>query len=370
MRTLRIAFAVILACLVPLAASAQSWTVQASGMDTDLRGVGAAYFTDAQGVVKPVVWACGSNGVILRSTDEGKTWKRLRVSGGDKLNFRGIVAFDADLAFVMAIGNGDKSRIYKTTDGGATWQLEFTGPRKETFLDAIACYTKVHCFALGDPIDGKFLFLETTDGEEWRDVPRDAMPDALPKEGAFAASNTSLSVHGQDLYFGTGAAARARVFRSADFGRTWSVTETPIAAGNDSSGIFSLDAHWAPMLLAVGGDYSEPALHGRAAALSRDDGKTWELAQQQPGGFRSAVSVINDAIAVAVGPNGIDVTTDRGATWRHADSSLNLNAVTILDLKNGWAVGPKGTIARFPGVEKYLVRATHSDGEATPAAMP
>jgi len=370
MRILQIVLALIFAGFAPVAASAQSWTVQNSGMDTDLRGVSAAYFTDAQGAVKPVIWACGSNGVILRSTDQGKTWKRLRVGGGEKLNFRGVVAFDADVALVMSIGNADKSRIYKTTDGGATWQLQFTGPRKETFLDAIACYTKLHCFALGDPIDGKFLFLETTDGEQWHDVSRDTMPDALPKEGAFAASNTSLSVHGHDLYFGTGATARARVFHSPDFGRTWSVTETPIASGNDSSGIFSLDARRAPMLLAVGGDYNEPALHGRAAAFSRDDGKTWEPAQQQPGGFRSAVSVIDDAIAVAVGPNGIDVTGDRGATWKRVDSSLNLNAVAILDLKNGWAVGPKGTIARFPGLEKYLVRNIRPDGEQTSAARP
>jgi photosystem II stability/assembly factor-like uncharacterized protein len=58
----------------------------------------------------PAVWASGSNGVILRSTDLGKTWKRLHVAGGDTLDFRGIVAFNATTAYLMSSGEGQKSR--------------------------------------------------------------------------------------------------------------------------------------------------------------------------------------------------------------------------------------------------------------------
>ena len=55
------------------------WTVQTSGIDTNLRGVSIAEFMDSHQAPAPVVWASGSNGVILRSTDGGKTWQRLRV---------------------------------------------------------------------------------------------------------------------------------------------------------------------------------------------------------------------------------------------------------------------------------------------------
>lgn len=356
----------ILFSLAAADAAAQLWTVQTSGLDTNLRAVSAASSPDAKGDPQPVVWASGSNGVILRSTDSGKTWKRLNVKGGDSLDFRGIVARDANLAYVMSIGNGEKSRIYKTIDGGATWKVQFTGARKEVFLDAIVCYTEIHCFALGDPIDGKFLFLETADGEEWQEVPREKMPAALPNEGAFAASNSSLTVHGADVYFGTGGAAASRVFHSPDFGRTWTVAETPIAAGNSSSGIFSLDANWTPGLLVVGGDYKEPSRSARSAAISRDGGKTWELANPLPEGFRSGVSVVNDSIAVAVGPSGEDI----GALvlgWKHTDS-VNLNAVTISDPMNGWAVGPKGTIARFRGIKTYTDGLTGSSTRLFPAS--
>lgn len=347
----RVSSTVVLLVLAGTPAEAQWWTVQTSGLDTNLRAVSAAWSRDAKGEAIPVVWVSGSNGVILRSINSGKTWKRLIVKDGGSLDFRGIAARDADVAYILSVGSGDKSRIYKTADGGATWKLQFSGTRKEVFLDALVCYTDVHCFALGDPIDGKFLLLETTDGDEWQELPGDNMPAALPNEGAFAASNSCLAVHGPDIYFGTGGAATARVFHSPDFGRTWAVSDTPIASGSASSGIFSIDAHWTPYLLVVGGDYKEPQRAAQSAAISRDGGKTWELSDPLPGGFRSGVSVVNDSIAVAAGPSGEDMGT-LVLGWKHTDS-FNLNAVNMLDRLDGWAVGPKGTIARFRSMRTY-----------------
>src|SRR2546430_12053352 len=213
---------------------------------------------DAKGVPGPVVWASGSNGMILKSVDEGKTWKRLPVNGGDALDFRGIVAFSEKVAYLMSSGEGEKSRIYKTTDGGETWKLQYTDKRKEFFLDAIACLSETHCFALGDPIDGKFLLLNTTDGEHWNPLPRENCAAALPCEGAFAASNPCLAISGEEIFFGTGGPA-ARVFPSLDSGRTWTAAETPIASGKASAGIFSLTIGDDNRVMAVGGDYRNPA---------------------------------------------------------------------------------------------------------------
>src|SRR5437016_13699454 len=119
-------------------ADAKWWKVQASGIDTNLRGVSVAETPDAKGVPVPVVWASGSNGVILKSVDEGKTWKRLPVNGGAALDFRGIVAFSEKVAYLMCSGEGEKSRIYKTTDSGETWKLQYTYKRKVFFLDTMA----------------------------------------------------------------------------------------------------------------------------------------------------------------------------------------------------------------------------------------
>ena len=328
-------------------AEAQWWKVQTTGLDTNLRGVSAAYMPDAKGKFVPAVWASGSNGVILRSLDQGVTWKRLHVDGGDALDFRGIVAFNATTAYLMSSGDGEKSRIYKTIDGGETWTLQYTGNRKEVFLDSIACLSETHCITLGDPLDGKFLLLTTTDGEHWNPLPNDEMPAALPTEGAFAASNTCLALYGENIFFGTGGPA-ARVFHSTDSGHTWTVAETPITHGNASSGIFSISRGDGEDLVVVGGDYRDPKHASAVAAYSHDQGKTWQLSEQQPGGYRSSVACVDDTLCVAVGPNGEDVSVSKvsAALWNPTDA-LNLNAVAILDILRGWAVGPNGTIARF-----------------------
>ena len=67
----------LLLMLVTIPAEAQWWKVQTSGLDTNLRGVSLAYRPDAKGVPARVVWASGSNGVILKSLDEGTTWPRV-----------------------------------------------------------------------------------------------------------------------------------------------------------------------------------------------------------------------------------------------------------------------------------------------------
>ncbi len=230
----------ILLVIVLVSSDAPWWQIQTSGLDTNLRGVSVS--SEPNGKYEYVVWASGSNGVILRSTNEGSTWKQLNVPGGADLDFRDVKAFGPDTAYVMSSGDGDKSRIYKTTDGGKTWKLLYSDKRSGFFLDSLACDSKVHCLALSDPVDGKFLVLSTDDGEHWKELPRDKMPAALPKEGAFAASGSSIATcdRGENIYFGTGGGAAARVFHSTDRGRSWAAVDTPIASGNPSSGIFSV----------------------------------------------------------------------------------------------------------------------------------
>lgn len=326
------------------AAEAQVWSVQTTGIATNLRGVSAVHGLSPS--EPPVIWASGSNGVILQSVDGGQNWKRLHVADGDTLDFRGIRAFNANTAYVISSGEGDKSRIYKTTDGGQTWEMQYTDKRPAFFLDDIVCVTETHCYALGDPIDGKFLILATEDGRAWREMPRDNMPPIITGEGAFAASGTSLAIYGNsDIYFGTGGGATARVFHSADFGHTWTVSDTPLAAGNASSGVFSV-VRTPSRIIVVGGDYRMTNGTSRVAAYSTDGGATWQLAAQQPGGYRSAVAVLDGSTLVCAGPNGEDMSTDAGKTWARTDS-INLNSIVVLDAKNAWAAGARGTIARY-----------------------
>jgi len=176
------------------------------------------------------------------------------------------------------------------------------------------------------------------------------MPEALPREGAFAASNSSLVVNEHDMFFVTGGGAVARVFHSPDLGKTWTVSETPILSGKASAGIFSIACH-DTYLVVVGGDFQDPTRAYRNAALSDDNGRTWKLATEPPGGYRSAVGKYGGGY-VAVGPSGTEISAD-GLRWEHTDV-VGLNAVGFDD-GQVWAVGPKGLVARFVDRRQYWI---------------
>ena len=342
---LRPILALLASCALCPPAPAQ-WTAQASGTKARLRGLCV--------VSNDVAWASGTGGTFLRTTDGGKTWKAGTVSGASALDFRDVHAVDAHTAYLLSIGGGDQSRIYKTGDGGATWNTLHVNKDPKGFLDAIAFWDKEHGLALGDQVDGRFVILTTEDGgRSWSPIPPDGMPLALPGEGAFAASGTCLVVQGGgNAWFATGGAKDSRVFRFTDRGRTWTAHETPVVAGTPSSGIFSLAFRDPDHGVAVGGDYKGPKRAGNVAALTSDGGRTWRLPEgRQPGGYRSAVAYVpgtQGRTLVAVGPTGSDISEDGGEVWR-ALGTTGFNAVGFAGPAVGWAVGEDGLVVRFEG---------------------
>ncbi|MBI3475099.1 MAG: oxidoreductase [Acidobacteria bacterium] len=330
-------------------AVAQRWVVQTTGVDTNLRGMSAQY-ASVDGKRAVILWAAGSNGVLLRSNDGGANWKQLNIPGGTDLDFRDVEGFGANTAYVMSSGEKGKSRIYKTTDSGANWKMQYSDERPGFFLDALACDSELHCVALSDPVDGKFLVVSTNDGEHWNELPRDQMPAALAGEGGFAGSGTTIALCGHgDIVFGTGGGRVVRVIHSSDRSHSWKATETPLASNNPSSGIFSITCS-GKSIVAVGGDYKEPASAKQGAIYSNDFGVTWHLSESEAGGYRSAVAYGPHRTLVAVGPNGSDISTDGGRHWKTFDHQP-FNAA-IFSHNSGWAAGPKGTIAILKTGEK------------------
>ena len=324
--------------------SVGQWIAQESGTRARLRGLSV--------VSGDVAWASGSGGTCLRTTSGGKSWDALTVPGAAELDFRDIEAVDARTAYLLSIGPGEKSRIYKTDDGGASWTLSYGNRDPRGFLDAIAFWDHERGLALGDPLEGRFLILATDDGgKHWSRIAPDGMPPALAGEGAFAASGTCLVV-GADghAWFGTGGARVARVFRSADQGQTWTAAETPMRAGAPSAGIFSLAFRDPDQGVAVGGDYKNPDAVGRTAVSSGDGGRTWSaVAGTAPAGYRSALAVVPGSAGpalVAVGPGGTDLSLDGGARWRPLGKT-GFDATSFVSPDAGWATGEDGRIARF-----------------------
>jgi photosystem II stability/assembly factor-like uncharacterized protein len=329
--------------LLLLIGALSGWLPQQSGSTTSqLRGVTALDATRA--------WASGSEGTILRTRD-GKTWEKLRApAGGEALDFRDIEAI-GDTVVLMSAGPGDASRIYRSTDGGATWKLTHTNPDKDGFYDAIAFWDAKNGIVLGDPVDGRFVIRTTEDGGATWKVPEGlAIYKSFPGEGAFAASGTCLFAlkGGNDAWFVTGGAKVSRVFHTINRGRNWSSWVTPVAAGNPSSGLFSVTFLDNKRGFAAGGDYKQPQFAGLNGVRTEDGGQHWTAAPISATGFMSAVVPVpgTGTDLVAVGLAGEAVSHDAGRTWTSTGKEP-MNAAVFSAVDTGWAVGPKGMILRF-----------------------
>ena len=316
-----------------------AWTLQTSGVNARLRGVSA--------VNNRVAWASGSGSTVLRTEDGGAIWKKLTVTS-EALDFRDIDTIDEKTAYVLSIGNGAASRIYKTTDGGITWSLQFRNEDPKAFLDAMSFWDADHGLVIGDSIDRQFYILITSNGgREWTRVAPDKLPSALVNEGAFAASGTNIAVYGKRYaWIGLGSAERARVLRTTDGGQTWKVFETPIKS-NQSSGIFSITFRDEKHGVIVGGDYQKERDANDNLAITNDGGESWTLTKGLSG-FRSVVAYIpGTSSLIAVGPWGSDYSADDGHTW----STLAGPGFDTFSFaprqKFGWAAGARGAIGRI-----------------------
>lgn len=294
-----------------------------------------------------IVWASGTEGTVIRSVDGGESWSVMTVAGAEKLDLRGIRAFDQRNAVVISSGPAEKgqARIYRTSDGGKRWTEVLAEKRAGIFFDAVAFWDRKHGIVLSDPMDGRFVLFATDDGGwTWRQIPSAALPPALPNEGAFAASNSCLAVQGgSNVWFATGGATVARVFRSRDRGKSWTVTETAMRPRNASSGIFSLGFSDADNGVAVGGDYQHPESSGLPNLLrTRDGGRTWQPGEATgPAGVYFSCVAFDRKRIIAAGITGL---WTHFHSWKH-ERTDNLNAVAF---PHGvfWAVGAKGVVLK------------------------
>jgi photosystem II stability/assembly factor-like uncharacterized protein len=319
------------------------WEAQTIKTDADFRGLCV--------VSSKVAWVSGTKGTFGRTTDAGKTWIAGQVPDAEKLDFRDVEAFGEEKAYLLSAGPGDASRIYKTIDGGKNWSLQFKNSEPDAFFDAIAFWDEKNGIALSDPVKGRFPLIVTDDGgANWKRLPEKSSPTALSNEGAFAASGTCLVARGEnDVWFCTGGAKVARVFHSSDRGRTWTVAETPLLAGIESAGIFSIAFRDGNRGMIVGGDFRKANDTNATCAITSDGGKTWNLVDKSIP-YRSCVAWAKDRW-IAVGISGSDYSVDDGKTWKSLDRE-NYNSVAFTSNGEGWAVGPKGRIAKFVKSEK------------------
>ena len=321
-------------------------TARTSNIWIPLNAGETASFRGLHAVNENIVWVSGSNGVVLRTTDAGKTWERKPIPNTDSLQFRDVHAFNQNLAFVISAGL--PAKIYKTINGGESWNEVYASNQEGVFFDAMDFWDKKHGIAFSDPINGHLFIITTADGgETWQEVPKENIPSVVDGEAGFAASGTCLTVQGdKNVWIGTGGKA-ARVFRSTDRGKSWKVSATPIAHGKPSTGIFSLAFKDASNGIAIGGDFANDTLSSNNIATTTDGGTTWRLMARNPYGYKSCITYINGTKLIAVGTSGTDISHNSGLAWQKVDTTGYHVVSFSKNGKVGFAAGGDGRIARF-----------------------
>ena len=355
------------------ASASAPWIMQDSGTAASLRGI--------LSVDGKIAWASGNEGTVLRTLDGGAHWAKCTIPPeAEALDFRGVQAYDANAAIVMSSGPGDKSRLYKTTDGCKTWKLIFKNPDSpDGFFDSFFADWTPGSEAgtqswsgslLGDPVKGTFMIFDTPDsGVTW--VARKNADLALNGVdlAAFAASNSLFPANQNGAHithvFASGGKGGATLWIEKTPGIAvgmasqssltlshWTRVKLPLAGGNDSSGIFSIARREESVpirdriaveetLMAVGGDYQKPNESTGTAAWSTDR-VHWTASTKPPHGYRSGITWSPDQNAwIAVGTSGSDISSEDGTTWTPLDNG-NWNAISY-----PFVVGPKGRIGRF-----------------------
>jgi photosystem II stability/assembly factor-like uncharacterized protein len=318
-------------------------TDQVSGTTALLQAVSA--------VNERVVWVSGHKATFAVTTDGGQTWRAAQVPGDTTLQFRDVHAADAATAYLMSAGTGKASRIYRTNDAGKTWVLQHTNPDSAGFYDCMDFWDRDHGLVSGDEVDGKAVVLSTADGgRSWNRVPDSALPVPRKNEGSFAASGSCLVTRSPGYaWIATGAGLIARVFRTADRGRSWSAAETPVTHANATSGHTSVSFRDTLNGIAVGGDVGNANEHSDNVAVTRDGGKTWAAGGRSriSGAFYGAAYIPGTAASVVgVGPKGADYSTNNGASWEPLDERAYWS-VGFAPNGTGWMVGPGGRITRI-----------------------
>ena len=191
---------------------------------------------------------------IYKSMDAGKTWKRMGLENTMHIGRIVIDPHNPNIVFVAAEGNlwgpSPDRGVYRTTDGGRTWQQvlkinEDTGasdiaidPESPTTLYAAAYQRRRTVWGFNGSGPGGGLYKSIDGGDTWtrltKGMPYDAESAPNPKaEGLLETGRNAIAVYPKDpnIVYALIEHANGGIFRSTDKGETWTrmsdITQDP-----------------------------------------------------------------------------------------------------------------------------------------------
>ena len=229
---------------------------------------------------------------------------------------------------------GDLGRIYRTADGGSTWERQTTGGRRP--LTSISCVDANHVWV--STTHGN-VFGSTDGGKTWTEQNKDSEVD-----------QTLLQVRFADAKRGTAVGDYGSIIHTEDGGATWAQVELPedfqLPESALEMGVMPFDAVLYTVLYA-GRDRAWIAGEFGTVLRSDDGGQTWH---QQKSGIESTIfggTFLTPEHGFLVGIDGVILeTNDGGENWTAVPTPFPDRSWYDIgfDGQNGWIGGSRGTL--------------------------
>ncbi len=283
-------------------------------------------------------WIGGDNGTVLFTSSSGQNWS-YRNSSLFANNNVNVIAYVYYNIALCSVTSSTTTYIYRTADTGYTWSAVYQQPggriRDIKMSDALTGY------AYGDPVNGRWTLLKTTNAG----LTFDSSGMYLPQSGSETGFYNAMSVRYQTgyIYLGTN---YSRIYKSINGGLSWSIIPTAFQnvktiSFGDNSFVYGFAG-------------------GSGAAISTNQGASWQSLILPGTGDCNAFT--NDGptyimrAAFYCKTSQIYLSTDGGANFIINYNSpiggnythIYINSIDIdVFFRHGWAVRDNGGISRY-----------------------
>ncbi len=253
--------------------------------------------------VKPGVLYAGAFGLgVYKSTDGGVTWQRHRTGFGS--SFVRCLALDSARPDTLYAGTNDG--LYRSVDGDSTWTRLFDA-------EALATPTSVRAVAL-DPVHPGTIYLGTFDDGIFKSVDYGAHWTAI-NLGLTNTSIRCITIHpGNPDTVLAGTGTNGGVFISSSAGAFWTQVADTAASASAAEKIRYDPTRSTRIYVATGS-------HG--VIVSRDGGASWARLARGLTSFRTRSLSLSDTVRyVGTDSNGVFRATLSDSVWHEVNTGL------------------------------------------------
>lgn len=262
---------------------------------------------------------------MWKSTDAGKTWTHIGLDDSQQIARIRVHPSNADVVYVAALGHAfgsnDMRGVYRSKDGGKTWdRILFVNrdsgavdlmmdPSNPRILYASTWHFRRGAYFFESGGEGSALWKSTDGGDTWKELSHNK---GMPK-GTLGIIGVSVSASNTQNVYAIVEAKEGGVFRSRDGGDTWTKT-------TDSADLRQRAWYYSRI-------YADPKDEDAAYVVNvrfhktKDGGKTWGTIGTPHGDNHDLWIAPNDPRRmIEANDGGVNVTNDGGATWTKQDN--------------------------------------------------